>query len=31
MRDFSPATVEFSGELSVASPIDEAFELFSPR
>ena len=30
MDDFSPASVEFTGELAVALPIGGAFELFSP-
>lgn len=30
MTAFSPGSVEFSGELTVALPIDETFELFSP-
>jgi len=30
MGDFSPASVEFTGELTVALGVEEAFELFSP-
>ena len=29
-RVFSPASAEFTGELGIAWPADEAFELFSP-
>ncbi len=30
MHDFIAASVEFTGELAVALPVDRAFELFSP-
>lgn len=30
MTPFAPASVEFTGAVTVALPIDEAFELFSP-
>ena len=30
MHEFTAASIEFTGELEVALPVDEAFELFSP-